>query len=335
MLRSWGERTVGAIATLPQHDDPAAAEAPAVAVVTVAFHSERVLPSLARDLGVQSHTPKVWVVVDNSPLTAPLRLEALQVAASGAGSGRRGEEVEVEGAGAGLAIRLLAGEEGDGFGAGCNRALQALEAAHWQGWVWLLNPDTALPRGQELEQLQQQLASLPAQALVGTAVDDGEGGFEASGGWIDRGFDFRGRKLEAGQIRGTDPVAVDWLSGCSLVLRPTAHSPAARFDPRFPLYYEDMDLCLRLARQGAPVLWLPSPCVGHRRGTGSSTPEPRRWRLSTESYLRFLRRHCSGWVVGLRSLRLLLLSLLRLPFRPRRSLAVLAAMTDVLSEPPR
>jgi N-acetylglucosaminyl-diphospho-decaprenol L-rhamnosyltransferase len=317
MLRSWGERTFGAIATLPQHDDPAAAAAPGVAVVTVAFHSERVLPSLARDLGDQSHPPQVWVVVDNSPLTAPLRLEALQVA------------------GAALAIQLLAGEEGDGFGAGCNRALQALEAAQWQGWVWLLNPDTALPRGNELEQLQRQLASLPARALVGTAVDDGEGGFEASGGWIDRGLDFRGRKLQAGQIRGSDPVAVDWLSGCSLVLRPTAHSPVARFDPRFPLYYEDMDLCLRLARQGAPVLWLPRPCVGHRRGTGSSTPGPRRWRLSTESYLRFLRRHCSGWVVALRSLRLLLLSLLRLPFRPRRSLAVLGAMADVLTEPHR
>jgi GT2 family glycosyltransferase len=288
-------------------------------VVTVAFHSESVLPSLARDLAGQSRPPETWVLVDNSPLTAPLGLEALRLAALRLA--------------APLPIRLVSGEEGDGFGAGCNRALQVLEAAQWQGWVWLLNPDTALPRGTELEELLLQLAALPARALVGTAVEDGEGGFEASGGWIDRGLDFRGRKLQAAQVKGADPVAVDWLSGCSLVLRPTAHRPAARFDPRFPLYYEDMDLCLRLAQQGAPVLWLPRPCVGHRRGTGSSTSGPRRLQLSTVSYLRFLRRHCPGWVYALRCLRLLLLTLLRLPFRPRRSLAVLGALGAVLREP--
>jgi GT2 family glycosyltransferase len=282
-------------------------------VVTVAFHSEGVLPSLARDLARQSRPPEIWVLVDNSPGTAPLRLETLQLEAS-------------------LPIRPVRGVEGEGFGAGCNRALQALEAAGWRGWVWLLNPDTALPKGNEIDELLRQLASLPARALVGTAVEDGEGGFEASGGWIDPGLDFRGRKLQAGQSEGSEPVAVDWLSGCSLVLRPTAHRPAARFDPSFPLYYEDMDLCLRLAGPGAPVLWLPQPRVGHRRGTGSSTSGPRRLRLSTVSYLRFLRRHCPPWVVAVRSLRLVLLTLLRLPLRPRRSLAVLGALGAVFRE---
>ncbi len=289
-----------------------------IAVVTVAFHSEGVLPSLARDLGAQSRLPAAWVVVDNSPVSAPLKLEDLQAKAAAAV--------------APLEIQLLQGEEADGFGSGCNRALQALAAARWQGWVWLLNPDTTLPRGDEIERLSEQLAGLPETALVGTAVEDGEGCFEASGGWIDRGLDFRGRKLRAVDADGGRPLAVDWLSGCSLVLRPTAHLPAARFDPRFPLYYEDMDLCLRLARRGAPVLWLPRPAIAHRRGTGSSTPSPRRLRLSTLSYLRFLRRHCPAWVFALRCLRLLGLSLLRLPLRPHRSLAVLAALTAVLTE---
>jgi N-acetylglucosaminyl-diphospho-decaprenol L-rhamnosyltransferase len=284
-------------------------------VVTVAFHSEGVLPSLARDLAGQSRPPETWVVVDNSPRTAPLQLEDLRP----------------EGP---LPIRLVNGEEGEGFGAGCNRALQALETAGWQGWVWLLNPDTGLPGGDELGRLWRQLALLPPQALVGTAVDDGQGGFEANGGWIDAGLDFRGRRLQPAHQRSTPALAVDWLSGCSLALRPTAHHPPARFDPRFPLYYEDMDLCLRLGQAGAPVLWLPVPAVVHRRGTGSEAPSPRRLRLSTLSYLRFLQRHCPGWVVALRSLRLLLLSLARLPLRPRRSLAVLGAVAEVVGVTP-
>jgi GT2 family glycosyltransferase len=119
---------------------------------------------------------------------------------------------------------------------------------------------------------------------------------------------------------------VDWLSGCSLVLQPEAHQPPARFDPAFPLYYEDLDLCLRLGAQGAAVLWLPQLSIGHQRGAGSHTPSPRRLRLSTISYLQFLRRHCPPWVQALRTARLLAMALLRLPFQPQRSLAVLGAV---------
>ena len=113
-------------------------------------------------------------------------------------------------------------------------------------------------------------------------------------------------------------MQLDWLSGCSLLLQPTAHRPPARFDPCFPLYYEDMDLCLRLAQQGAPVLWLPQPVIQHQRGEGSVTPSSRRLELSTTSYVRFLRRHCRPWVTQLRQLRLLLSALLR----PRRAGAI-------------
>jgi len=281
-------------------------------VVTVAYDSGAVLPALAADLTRQSRPPRDWLVVDNSPLSAPLGLETL--------------------AAPNLAVRRLAGGEGDGFGAGCNRAFDRLAAEGWRGWVWLLNPDTALPHGEELAQLLAALAGLPATALVGTAVDDGHGGTEASGGWIDPGLAFRRRCLGTTHRLGRQPLALDWLSGCNLVLRPSAHQPPARFDPHFPLYYEDMDLCLRQRALGALVLWLPKPAVLHRRGTGSTAPGPRRIRLSTLGYLRFLRRHCPPWVFALRTARLLLLSLLRLPLRPQRSLAALKAGTTVLAE---
>ena len=298
--------------------DNDAADWKRIVVVTVAYASGLVLPALARDLAAQSSRPEAWLVVDNSPESAPLQPDELTRAASE------------------LRIRLLGGREGDGFAAGCNRALDALAAEHWDGWVWLLNPDTALPRGDELASLRDQLRQLPAQALVGTAIADGEGGYESSGGWFSPGLAFRSRRLTASAAvaDGTaDPLPLDWLSGCSLALRPTAHPIAARFDERFPLYYEDMDLCLRLARQGAPVLWLRQPVIVHRKGTGSEAPGPRRLQLSSLSYLRFLRRHSAGWVVALRGLRLLLLTLLRLPLRPKNSLAVLGAIQTVLREP--
>lgn len=293
-----------------------------VVVVTVAYHSEAVLPALARDLARQRQPPQLWLLVDNSPLSAPLDLEPLRAAAQPPSDQA-----------ANLVLRRLRGHEGDGFGEGCNRALNQLAAQGWDGWVWLLNPDTRLPGGEELGQLGQQLAQLAQRAVVGTAVLDDLGGLEASGGWIDPGMRFRSRRVEATALTAGGALAVDWLSGCSLLLRPAAQPQPPRFDPRFPLYYEDMDLCLRLAGQGAAVLWLPSPRLLHQRGSGSQPTGQRRLQLATISYLRFLRRHCPGWVCALRTLRLLLLNLLRLPLRPRRSAAVLAAAGRVLLEP--
>jgi len=285
-----------------------------VVVVTVAHHSSAVLPALARDLARQGEPLALWLVVDNSPRTSPVAPDAFAAAGPDASP---------------LPLRLLRGEEGEGFGVGCNRALAWLEEHGWGSWVWLLNPDTALPRGDELRRLKEALARVDGRSLVGTAVEDGSGGLEASGGWFRPGLRFRSRRLAPGHAGSSEPLRLDWLSGCSLALRPSAHQPPARFDPAFPLYYEDMDLCLRLQRLGAPVLWLPEPRVLHRRGQGSGSASPRRWRLSTVSYLRFLRRHCPGWVVGLRTLRLLAVTSLRLPLQPGRSRAVLAGVLEV------
>jgi len=302
-----------AITTLPDQHLP---RSTGLAIVTVSHHSGAVLPDLARDLAAQSVPPRRWISVDNSPDSAPLAAAELRSVYP-------------------LSLELLTGEQGDGFGAGCNRAFSALAASGWDSWVWLLNPDTRLPQGDELCRLVTQLTHIPPTSLVGTAVVDAAGLAEANGGWIDRGLRFRRRCVPPrGEI---DPkihsLDVDWLSGCSLALRPTAHQPQARFDPKFPLYYEDMDLCLRLGRQrGAAVLWLPTPAVVHTKGSGSNSDSRRRMELSTISYVRFMRRHCSIWVLVLRSARLVLMSLANFPRRPGRSLVVLRAASTALSE---
>jgi GT2 family glycosyltransferase len=280
-------------------------------IVTVAYHSQGPLQQLASDLARQQWQPERWLVVNNAPRSAPLQSQAL---ASGS-----------------LGLQLLEGEEGAGFGDGCNRAFETLAAAGFNGWVWLLNPDTNLRRGDECARLIAQLASLHRCSVVGTAVQASSGGLEASGGWFDPVLRFRRRRVGAQLAQRQGPVAVDWLSGCSLVLQPEAHQPPARFDPAFPLYYEDMDLCLRLGAQGAAVLWLPQLAIGHQRGAGSHTPSPRRLKLSTISYLQFLKRHCPPWVQALRTARLLAMGLLRLPLQPQRSLAMMGAVISNVS----
>jgi GT2 family glycosyltransferase len=225
---------------------------------------------------------------------------------------------------------IINGQEGEGFGRGCNHAFEVLKAQGFKGWVWLLNPDTNLRRGDECARMIQQLKSCDQRTVLGTAVIGADGMLEANGGWIDPGLQFRRRRVGNQLIKSKEieaaTVEVDWLSGCSLVLKPEAHRPAARFDDDFLLYYEDIDLCLRLKARGASVLWWHQLTIGHQKGAGSQVTSSRRLKLSTISYLRFIQRYCPKWVQLLRVARLIINALLRIPLQPKHSAAVLSSL---------
>jgi len=266
------------------------------------------------DLAEQSNAPCRWIVVDNAPTSSPIQLTPPLL--------RAGAE-------------RLEGREGAGFGAGCNQGFELLKANGWQGWIWLLNPDTRLENGNFIQRLGILLATLPERSVLGTAVETDQGNLEASGGWIKQGLSFRGKRLsEEDRKRAiSNPLAVDWLSGCNLAIKPSEHKPAARFDPMLPLYYEDMDLCLRLKKTGAPILWTSALSIQHARGSGSGGSSNRRVRLSTTSYWRFLQRHTPLWVRAIRGVRLVLMGILRFPIQPSLSRARFQGWREAFRHP--
>lgn len=239
-----------------------------------------------------------------------------------------------------LNIHLISGKEGSGFGSGCNLGLQWLADNEWDSWVWILNPDVILSEGNELARLNRIQRDLPNQAIVGTAVRNSNGTPEESAGWIDTGLCFRKRATVSlsneDYIHNTSTlVNVDWVSGCNMLLKPSSHSSPPRFDEQFPLYYEDLDFCLRQAQNGSSILWTDAITIHHERGGGSQTPSQRRLRLSTIGYIRFLQRHRPRWQLHLRSARLLGLALLRLPFQPKLRIAVLQGWWEAIRLPIR
>lgn len=58
-----------------------------------------------------------------------------------------------------------------------------------------------------------------------------------------------------------------WLSGACLLVRTTAWRQVGGFDPRYFMYFEDVDLGDRLARAGWPSRYVPDARVTHVGGT--------------------------------------------------------------------
>lgn len=103
-----------------------------------------------------------------------------------------------------------------------------------------------------------------------------------------------------------DAAPVDWVPGAFSILRPSALKKVGFFDPSFFLYYEEVDLCLRLKKVGIPVWYWPDIVVIHIGGESSRQLKslefsPRAahvvlWRM--RSTLLYYRKH-HGWRVRL------------------------------------
>jgi GT2 family glycosyltransferase len=62
---------------------------------------------------------------------------------------------------------------------------------------------------------------------------------------------------------------VDWVPGAFSIIRADALAQVGNFDPRFFLYYEEVDLCRRLKRKGYSVWYWPDITVVHIGGQSS------------------------------------------------------------------
>ena len=65
-------------------------------------------------------------------------------------------------------------------------------------------------------------------------------------------------------------------------------------DEQFPVYFSDVDWCLRLAALGSKILYLPGVLVVHLRGAATGKMGEHQWIHSTASLVRYFRKHKNG-----------------------------------------
>jgi len=82
------------------------------------------------------------------------------------------------------------------------------------------------------------------------------------------------------------PQSVDWVSGACLLVRRQAWEEVGGFDEAFFMYFEDVDLCLRIRHAGWQIMYNQRVGITHLGGAS----EPGRW-LYYQSLEHFYRKH--------------------------------------------
>ena len=166
--------------------------------------------------------------------------------------------------------RVLRTRVNVGFGGAVN--LAATEARG--EFLVLLNDDTEVA-DEWLERLVETARRHPEAGAVGSTMLFPDGSLQeaASVIWADGSTVTVGRGLPGDSRRYDYERKVDFGSGGALLTRKALFDETGGMDPAFfPAYYEDTDLCLRMAAAGHPTWYQPRARVLHHESMSTTSP---------------------------------------------------------------
>lgn len=212
---------------MPEH----LVDRPTIGSVIVHYEAPDELELSVRSLQAGSRPPDRILIVDNSE-SASAREEAQALAS----------ELDVE---------YLGMKENVGFGAGCNVGVEHLVDCNQ---ILLLNQD-AVVESDCLEQLSASLDAHPSVAAINPRIEHANQRVWFAGGTFTSSL---ARLTIPGQGEPSDHAInrtgaltpTEWANGCALLLRRSAYVDQGGFDERFFMYWEDVDLSLRLIDAG-------------------------------------------------------------------------------------
>lgn len=186
-----------------------------------------------------------------------------------------------------------------GFGTAVNAGAQIAKGEI----LLVLNPDAALRAG-TMHQMIQRLNASDRIAAIGPRQTDKNGVVQLSTGPVPTLLNELGRKLlqYAFDRRWhwaeslldrllNEPRQVPWLAASALLLRAKAFSQIGGFDEKFFLYFEDIDLGLRLGAAGFEQWFVPGITVVHDRGQSARSASSLAEQAYRRSQLYFWEKH--------------------------------------------
>jgi GT2 family glycosyltransferase len=179
---------------------------------------------------------------------------------------------------AGSHVEVVRNASNVGFGRAVNDGLARISSE----FILLMNPDCCLPSG-AVEHLVAELDAHPECAIAGPQILNLDGGIQGSARgdptWATGLFgrstlltrllpdsSLARRNVRTLNLQSDESFEADWVSGACLIARRAALTAIGGFDPRYFLYWEDADLCLRLRKRGHTVRYAPAAKVTHVGG---------------------------------------------------------------------
>jgi len=159
-----------------------------------------------------------------------------------------------------------------GFGAGNNLGVaQALNVSSYD-YILLLNNDATIG-SEDIEQLLDAADKHPAAGIIAPRIvlDENQDVLWYGGGEVDW---FRAAAVVPGFFGPADSELakksrwVTFASGCAMLFRRSVWEELNGFDPRFFMYEEDLEICLRAIESGWKI-WYESGALVKHRGQGS------------------------------------------------------------------
>lgn len=271
--------------------------APVVSVLIVNWNSGAMARGLVTNLrrqrlpGLEAGEGLEFIVVDN---------------ASGADEAEHLEALEADG------VTVIRSAQNSGYGAGMNLACEQATGEY----VLVTNPDVMAFRG-ALAALVEHLEAEPTCGMAGPkAFLDPHRFFQLpptelpslcdlTSETVARAFAVWGGRHARARTRraieqwtATGPVQVSQLSGFAFLMQRQLAVELGPFDARYPFYYEDADLCLRLRRKGFSCDLVPRAEMVHFFNRSAGQAQDASWSKYDVSRRLFYRRRY-GAVGGL------------------------------------
>jgi N-acetylglucosaminyl-diphospho-decaprenol L-rhamnosyltransferase len=200
-------------------------------------------------------------------------------------------------------VRLIESEQNLGFGAGCNRGIEASEGMY----VLLLNPDCELAPG-SLDGFQRFMEAHPRAAVAGGRLCYADGSFQHGS------FRFptlaqvaldlfpMNWRLTESRLNGRYPrewdtraFEIDHPLGALMCVRRAAIDEVGGFDEGFFMYAEEVDWCLRFKHAGWQVWHCPAARAMHHGGQSTRQNAAAMSQQLHRSRFRLYEKHYPLW----------------------------------------
>jgi len=167
---------------------------------------------------------------------------------------------------------LIRSPENIGFGRGCNLGFQSADTPY----VMFLNPDASIEED-SLRRLIGFMDAHPSAGIAGPATYDTTAEEFQPVGMLLTPMVVLREAFRIGEPHpqrrtlkfGETPYLTNWVCGSSMLARTSMLQEIGGFDPRFFLYFEETDLCLRASRAGHQI-WAVGECIAHHIGAASA-----------------------------------------------------------------